>query len=64
MSNKYAEFKKFGQEGAKKRWDKTKATRKELLERVSGQVDKPILDLIQAHMNNDQIEKLLKIWKI
>lgn len=51
-----------GKEGAKKRWDKVKATRMELIDKVRGQVDKEVLDLIQAHLSNEDIEKLLKSW--
>lgn len=53
-----------GREGANKRWDKAKEARKELLQEVSKFVtDKPILNLIQSKLKNEDIEKLLRYWK-
>ena len=56
-------FVKSGSKGGKQKGINAKATRKELLEKVSSQVDKEILDLIQCHLSNVQIIKLLKVWE-
>lgn len=61
LNKKY--FKEQGKLGAKKRWDKVKETRKDLIEKVSSQVDKEILNLIQEHMSNEQIVRLIKAWE-
>ena len=55
-------FVSWGRRGGNKRWAKEKATRKQLLDSISGQVDKEILDIIQMHLSNEQMEKLLRIW--
>ena len=56
-------FVKSGAKGGKQKGINYKATRKELLDQVRSQVDKEILDLIQMHMKNKDIIKLLKIWQ-
>ena len=56
------QYKEFGKQGATKRWDEYRATRKELIEEVSTRVDKEILNLIQSKLSNDAIVKLLKVW--
>lgn len=61
MNKQY--FSKMGKEGAKKRWDKVKAKRVELLELVSAKVDKRTLNWIQTKWDNEQIELLLSSWQ-
>ena len=61
MTN-YKEFKAWGKKGGTQKGINYKATRLELLERVSGQVDKEMLDLIQSKFTNEEIIRLLKAW--
>lgn len=63
MLNKYKEFKEWGKQGGKQKGINAKATRKELLDKVASQVDKEVLNLIQSHLSNKQIVKLLKAWE-
>lgn len=53
-----------GKKGADKRWNPLKATRKELIDKASGQVDKEILNLIQSKLSNEEIIRLLRAWGI
>ena len=62
MLNKYKEFKDWGKKGGTQKGINYQLTRKELIDKVSGQVDKEMLDLIQSKFTNEEIIRLLKAW--
>ena len=59
MSNKYAEFAKYGKDGATKRWDKYRADRQKLLDEIEKEVDVMTFKLIRSKLSNDEIKRFI-----
>ena len=60
---KYPEFKKFGKDGATKRWDKYRADRQKLLDEVEKEVDVMTFKLLRSKLSNEELTRLLKAWE-
>ena len=56
-------FAKEGARGGKQKGINYKKTRKALIDEVSKQVDKDMLNMIQSKFSNENIIKLLKSWE-
>ena len=63
MSVKYPEFAKFGKDGATKRWDKYRADRQKLLDRVEKEVDAMTFKLLRSKLSNEELSRLIKAWQ-
>ena len=59
----YNEFKDWGKLGGKQKGINYQKTRNQLLEEVSKQVDKKMLNMIQSKFSNNDIVRLIKAWE-
>ncbi len=60
---KYKEFAKFGKDGATKRWDKYRAERQKLLDKVEKEVDVMTFKILRSKLSNEELSRLIKSWR-